>query len=199
MGANDITEEITDDKTEETTEVEEIKLSKDEYEKLISDSKNYKASSSEAQKLAAFKEVHQDNTKFYKYFETDKAKAQYIAEAYGYGNANDLKAYLDDYYKEHPEERKGYTEDEIIEKLEAKQEEKEAKKVLNSFFKEMDVKKESKIGKAILEEFNDMMEGKKWTTENVEKYSEKALQIVKNTGDFAEEFNKAKRAISGAV
>lgn len=198
MGADNITTEEIDD-TADKEEVEEISISKADYDKLMSDSENYKASSKEAQKLAAFAEVHKDNTKFYKYYDVDKSKASYIAEQYGFDSADALKSHLDDYYKNHPEEKVAYSEDELMEKFEAKQEEKEAKKALNSFFKEQDTTKDSKVGKAILDEFNDLMEGKKRTVDNVEKYAQKALNIVKSTGKFAEDLYKTKAKLAGAA
>lgn len=106
-----------------------------------------------------------------------------------------MKETLDVYYAEHPDEKKSPSEEDIYEKISAKQEEKEAKKSLNSFIKEKGFTKDSKFGKAFMEEVDDYMDGKKRTEETANKASSKAYAYIKGLGKFTEELDKVERIL----
>jgi hypothetical protein len=171
-----------------------VKVPKQDYEKLKDADSKWRGQSSENQRLAALAEVVKDNTKFYKLLSTDRAKADFVAQHYGM-NSDQMKETLDKYYNDHPDEKKAPSEDDLYEKMSAKQDEKEAKKSLNSFIKEKGFAKDTKFGKAFMEEVDDYMDGKKRTEETVDRASRKAYAYIKGLGKFTEELEKVERKL----
>jgi len=125
---------------------------------------------------------------------TDHKKAEFVASHYGM-DVEQMKATLDKYYEENPDKRTAPSEDDLYEKMSAKQDEKEAKKTLNSFIKEKGFTKDSRFGKAFMEEVEDYMDGKKWTEETIDKASSKAYAYIKGLGKFSEELEKVERIL----
>ena len=195
MGTDENKQPLNLDGQENPNQEEKVELSKTEYERLQNAEKSWKSSTTEAQRLSAVAEVVKDNSKFLKIYATDKSKAEFVASHWGYGSAKEMAEYLEKYYDEHPDEKKAPSEDDLYEKFEAKQEEKEAKKALNSFLKEKGITKDSKIGKEFMDEVEDYMEGKKWTETKIEKAISKAYSYVKGIGKFSEELEKVEKKL----
>ena len=172
-----------------------VKLSKDEYASLKDADTKRRWQSTENQRLSAVAEVVRDNSKFFKIYATDKSKAEFVASQRWYANAKEMNDYLETYYKDHPEEKKQLSEDDLYEKFEVKQQEKEAKKALNSFLKEKGIEKTSKLGKSFMEEIEDYMEWKRWTEEMIEKASNKIYALVKWTPQFVEDLAKTRASV----
>ena len=196
MENNDNKQPLADVKAKDEWE-ESVTLTKSDYDKLKDADSKRRGQSSENQRLAALAEVVKDNTKFYKLLSTDRAKADFVAQHYGM-NSEQMKETLDKYYNEHPDEKKAPSEEDLYEKMSAKQDEKEAKKTLNSFIKEKGFSKDSKFGKAFMEEIDDYMDGKKRTEEIVDKASRKAYAYIKGLGNFTEELQKVESKLPWA-
>lgn len=183
---------------ETTNEVsDKIEISKDEYERLENESKSWKESTKEAQRLSAVAEVVKDNSKFLKLYQTDKAKAEFVASHRG-KTASELNEQLTEYYNNHPEEKTAPSEEDIMAKREMKQQEKDSKKILNSFIKEKWIEKTSKLGKEFLAEVEDYMDWKVRKESTIEKAISKAFTIVKWLPEFQQAYNRTQSQLQWA-
>lgn len=111
-----------------------VSITKDEYDKLLQDSKDYKASTKEAQKLHRIAKIAVDNTKFLKLYKTDKVLAQAVAKHFNRD--------VDELYESIKEEgghEDGLDMEDISKKAEAIANKTVAKQTLESFKKEFKI------------------------------------------------------------
>ena len=168
-----------------------VSISKDEYDKLLQDSKDYKASTKEAQKLHWIAKIAVDNTKFLKLYKTDKVLAQAVAKHFS-RDAEELYESI----KEEGKPEEGLDMEDISKRAEAIANKTVAKQTLESFKKELKIS--GKLEKSFDEEFDNLMGDKDWSPEEVKKQAKRALKLIKDTDEFQQGLESSKQQLAGA-
>jgi len=171
------------------------------YEKVTQSLESYKASNpehrtQEAQKLDRVIKVSRDSSKFIELYEVDPKMAKKVVE---YNNKTYWEEFtVDDYLKQiQGEGKEREPEDEILSKVEAKLESREAAKTYKELLKKKDIDEKSDFGKDVISIYEDLIEWKKKTSDNVEKYLKIALREWKRTSEFADNYKKAVDDVQG--
>lgn len=160
----------------------------DEYEEL---ERKYSASTKEAQKLSWIAKVAVDNTQYKKLYRSDKRIAEEVAKHFG-RSAKELYDQVTAEYWEGDD----ISIDEVDERAEMIANKKLAQQSLNSFKDKYWIS--WKLDKTFSNEFEWLMEGKDWTTEEVEKQAKRALKLCRDTDEFQEALNKANSRLAWA-
>lgn len=179
---------------------EKVELSKEEYDKLISDQKRLwdvetqlKASTKEWQKLAWISKVATDNSKFIKLYKSDKKQAEEVAKHFNYT----AKDFYDAVIKEYGDSAwDGIEMEDVDERVQQWIERWLAEKSLADFKEKYGIK--GKLENSFTEEFNNLMEWKEWTNEEVQKQCKRALRLVSDTDEFQKELNKSNSRLAWA-
>gem|GEM_PF-7018347 len=120
----------TDDQADQNQETEKVTLSQEDYKKLVGDQKSYRDSQKEAQNLHLENSFYKDNKQFYKVYDSNRKLADKIAKDNGYGDAGELKEFLDGHYGK-KETKTINVEDKVNEALNKRESERSVK----DFFK----------------------------------------------------------------
>ena len=171
------------------------------YETLSNSLDKYKEANpehrtQEAQKLDRVIKVSKDSSKFVDLYETNPKMAKKVVD---YNNKIHWEEFTCDDYLEQINswgKDKG-PDDDILSKVEAKIEEREAKKSYNDFLKKKDIDKESDFGKDVISIYEDLVEWKKINSDKVDKYLKIALREAKGTSEFSEGYKKAINEVQG--
>lgn len=179
---------------------ERVELSKEEYDKLISDQKRLwdvetqlKASTKEWQKLWWISKVATDNSKFIKLYKSDKKQAEEVAKHFGYTAKDFYDAVVREYWDNSGD---GIEMEDVDERVQHGIEKGLAEKTLQDFKEKYWIK--GKLENSFSEEFNNLMEWKEWTSDEVLKQSKRALKLVSDTAEFQEEYNKSNSRLAWA-
>lgn len=186
---------------QQTTDAnEKVELSKEEYEKLISDQKRLwtvenelKASTKEWQKLAWISKVATDNSKFVKLYKSDKKQAEEVAQHFGYS----AKDFYDAVVKEYGDSSSDWLEiEDVDERVQQGINRWLAEKTLSDFKEKYWIK--WKLENSFSTEFNTLMEWKDRNSDEVLKQCKRALKLVSDTAEFQEEYNKSNSRLAWA-
>jgi len=144
----------------------------------------------EAQKLDRVLKVSKDKSEFIKLHDTDKKLAEKVVE---YNNEFYWESYsIEDYLSHIKGDKKSVDkDDELLDKLETRQEWKVADKFYVTYLAEKVIDSESDFWKDVISLYDDLMDWKKNNQTNVKKYLDIALREAKNTSEFAEAYNEA--------
>ena len=150
----------------------------------------------EAQKLDRVIKVSKDANNFVDLYETDPKMAKKVVD---YNNKIHWEEFTCDDYLEQIKtwDKEKDSDDEIISKVEAKLEKKEAKKTYNDFLNKKEIDKDSGFGKDVILLYDDLVEWKKLNSEKVNKYLKIALREAKRTSEFSESYKKAIDEVQG--